>query len=71
MKNNNDLDSIRLLKAVVKLKTICSRRGRCYGCMFHKWKITKTGRNGICELNDNPPFKWDLNDLEKWLSEHK
>lgn len=68
MKNNNDLDSIRLLKAVVKLKVLCSRRGRCYGCMFYKRQIY---HSGICKLNDNPPFKWDLNDLEKWLSEHK
>lgn len=55
------------VKSCREIKGVMFPPGSVYGCMFYKQKIH---HNGICKLNDNPPFKWDLNDLEKWLSEH-
>ncbi len=55
------MNCVDLIKAVIKIHTVCNSKSMCGKCVF--WK-------NRCVINDFP-YDWKIEELSNWLKEHE
>ncbi len=63
MNTDKDLNCVDLVRAVVRIQELCSKRG-CKNCIFFE-----SNSAHFCKVNF--PYAWDTDSLNKWLKEHE
>lgn len=70
MNIDKEQNCVDLIKAVIKIHTICNSKSTCGKCVFWKSRRVINDLPRGCIINDFP-YDWEIEELSNWLKEHE